>query len=90
MTTTDVVVSQPTVSSRPSKTPSSNSHLRTCEQIHILNSEQFKKLLKTIQAIQNVSDSEKNMLMSNKNLSNDKKQSIARASKLKFKEINEM
>jgi len=55
-----------------------------------LNTGQFKELLKAIQAIQTTPASEGNMLVPTKDVPSDKKQPVARASKLEFKEVNEM
>lgn len=47
----DDVVSQPSTSLRPPQAPPSSPHLQACEQVHTLNTGQFKELLKAIQAI---------------------------------------
>lgn len=84
------VVPQPSMSPRPPETPPSSPHLQACKQVHILNTGQFKKLLKAIQAIQTTPASEGKIVMPTKDVSSDKKQPVARASKLKFKKINKM
>ena len=89
MAPTDIV-SQPSASPRPPETPPSSPHLRACEQVHILNTGQFKELLKVIEAIQTTSASAGNTLVSTKDVLSDKNQPVARAWKLEFKEVNEM
>ena len=86
----DVVVSQPSTSPRPPQTPPSSPHVQTCEQVHTLNTGQFKELLKAIEAIRTTPASEENTLVSTKDELSDKNQPISRASKLEFKEVNEM
>ncbi len=84
------VVPQPSTSPRPPDTPPSSPHLQPCEQVHTLNTGQFQELLKVIQAIQTTPASEGNTLVSAKDVPSDKNQPVARASKLEFKEVNEM
>ena len=55
-----------------------------------MNTGQFKELLKAIEAIQTTPASEGNTLVSTKDVLSDKNQPLARASKLEFKEVNEM
>lgn len=87
----DVVVPQPPTSPRPLETPPSSPHLRTCEQVHSLNTRQFQELLKAIQAIQTLpAPGDANQPTDINDLSNDKQQAPARASKLEFKAVNEM
>lgn len=84
------VVPQPSTSPRPPETPPSSPHLQACKQVHALNTAQFEELLKAIQACQTTPDSEGKMLAPTKDIPSDKKQPVARASKLEFKEVNEM
>ena len=87
----DVVVPRPPTSPRPLETPPSSPHLRTCEQVHTLNTGQFQELLKAIQAVQTPpAPGDANQPTDIKDSSNDKPQAPVRASKLEFKTVNEM
>lgn len=86
----DIVVPQSPTSLRPPETLPSSLHLQECERVHTLNTGQFKELLKAIQAIQTTPASEENTLVSTGDVPSDEKQPVARASKLEFKEVNEM
>lgn len=90
MAPVDVIVPQPSTSSRPPETPPSSPRLRPCEQVHTLNSGQFQELLKAIQALQIAETPGANTLVSTEDVPSGNKQPVARASKLEFKEVNEM
>ena len=87
----DDITPQAPTSPRPPETPPSSPHLRTCEQVHTLNTGQFQELLKVIQAIQTSSAPEDaNRPTEFKDPSNDKLQARSRALKLEFRTVNEM
>ena len=86
----DVVVPQPSTSPRPPETPPSSPHLRAREQA--LNSEHvqlFVDLLKAAQSIQSApAVAGAVQPASTGEISEDKKTSRARASKVEFKTVN--
>ena len=84
------VVPWPSTSPQPPETPPSRPLLRAREQVHTLNTGQFKELLKAIEAIRTTPASEGNTLVSTKDELSAKNQPISRASKLEFKEVNEL
>ena len=90
MAQTVVVVPKPSNSLRPPETPPSSPRLQACEQLHTLNNGQFQELLKAIQAVQTAPTLGANTLVSTEDVPSDKKQSVARASKLGVNEVNEM
>ncbi len=84
------VVPQLSTSPRSPVAPLSSPHLRAYEQIDTFNTEQFKELLKAMEAMQTSPAFKGNTLVSTKDVPSIKNQPVARASNLEFKEVSEM